>query len=167
MGGLDLGDRMGAITVNGNVYMAASTNSVMGLTGTAAGCQYNQVDVTGAMRWTAALNITLPDPAYRPTQGTQFQIMTYGSCTGAFASISGLDLGNRLQLVPAYTNNALTLTAVQGGSGTWNTDANGAISAAGNWASGVPSEAGDAAISARSFPRRGRSRSMCRRHSGR
>ncbi len=117
MGDLRPGDSMGAITVNGNAYMAGATNSVMELTGTAAGSQYNQIHVTGTMALDGTLSITLPNPGYRPTQGAQFQVMTFGSCTGAFTSINGLNLGNRLELVPAYTNNALTLTAVQGGSG--------------------------------------------------
>ncbi len=145
MGDLHPGNSPGALAIHGNVYLAASTISDMQLTGTAAGSQYDQLNVTGTIALDGALSITLPNPGYRPTQGTQFQIMTFGSYTGAFTSMSGLDLGNRLQLVPAYTNNALTLTAVQGGSGAWNTDANGVISAAGNWANGVPGEAGDGA----------------------
>ena len=56
-----------------------------------------------------------------------------------------LDLGKRLQLVPVFTNNSLTLTAVQGGSGGWNSDADGVVSGPGNWAGGMPSAAGDAA----------------------
>ena len=101
--------------------------------------------MAGTLGIAGSLTVTLSNPGYRPTQGTQFEIMTFASYTGIFAAMSGLDLGNRLQLVPAYTNNALTLTAVQGGSGTWNTDANGVISAASNWANGVPGEAGDGA----------------------
>ena len=92
-----------------------------------------------------SLTVTLSNPGYRPNQGTQFEILTFASCTGSFAAIDGLNLGNRLQLVPTFTSNALILTAVQGGSGTWNTDADGVISAASNWANGVPGEAGDEA----------------------
>ena len=167
MGDLHPGNSPGASAIHGNVYLAASTISDMQLTGTAAGSQYDQLNVTGTIALDGALSITLPNPGYRPTQGTQFQIMTFGSYTGAFTSMSGLDLGNRLQLVPAYTNNALTLTAVQGGSahGTPTPTASSRRRATGPTA--YPARRAMEQHSVRSFPRRERSQLTCRRRSAR
>ena len=139
----DLRPAMTAMTINGNVYMTQSTDSVLQLAGTAAGSQFSQVNVTGAVVLNGALCVTLSNSGYRPANGAQFQVMTFGSYTDGFCSTSGLDLGGRLELVPTLASNSLTLTAVQGGSGTWNVDANGLISAAGDWAAGLPGEAGD------------------------
>jgi autotransporter-associated beta strand protein len=138
------GNSPAAVTIGGNAFMAGSANLDIELMGPLAGSQYDQVNVTGTVALGGTLNVTLPT-GYRPSHNTQFEIMTFGSCTGSFATMSGLDLGNRLQLVPTYTDHSLILTAVQGGSGVWNTDANGVISAAGNWANGLPGEAGDTA----------------------
>ena len=47
--------------------------------------------------------------------------------------------------MPTLTDRALVLTAVQDGSGSWNRDADGAISTASFWNGGLPGGAGDAA----------------------
>ena len=144
-GDLRPGDAPAAINFGGNVYLAPTTNTVIDITGTTAGLDYDQVNVAGTLGLAGSLTVTLSNSAYRPGQGTQFEILSFGTVTGSFAAMDGLNLGNRLNLVPTFTSNGLILTAVQGGSGSWNLDGNGAISVAANWAGGVPSEAGDAA----------------------
>ena len=91
-----------------------------------------------------SLNVTL---AQRFSAGPerQFTVLTFGSRSGDFGTETGLDLGGRLQLVPTYTGNSLVLTAVQGGSGAWQLDSNGAASVSTNWTGGLPNAAGDTA----------------------
>ncbi len=134
-----------ALAFGGNVHLTPTTNTVVRLAGSAGGGVYDAIQVAGAIELGGSLTVALADPSYRPSHGAQFQILSFGTQSGAFATVSGLDLGNRLQLVPKFGSNNLTLTAVQGGSGNWNVDANGSISAPGNWSSGLPNAAGDVA----------------------
>ena len=46
---------------------------------------------------------------YRPDVGDQFQIMTFGSRVGNFASMLGLDLGDGLIFDPRFDASSLTL----------------------------------------------------------
>jgi len=57
------------------------------------------------------LNVVLAN-SFTPASGGIFQIMTYGSFTGVFDTITGLALSNGLNLSPTYNETALTLTAM-------------------------------------------------------
>ena len=46
---------------------------------------------------------------FSPALGNSFQVMTFSSRTGQFATINGLALGNGKQFTPAYTATNLTL----------------------------------------------------------
>ena len=137
------------LTLNGGTFstgnLANAGTLSFGLAGTAAGTQYGQVAVAGnAALVGGSLNVTLLN-GFRPAQNEQFTVLSFGSRSGDFAAETGLDLGNRLQLVPAYSGNSLVLTAVQGGSGTWQVDSDGNASVSANWSGGLPSAAGDTA----------------------
>ena len=144
-GNLSPGQSPAAIAVASQAYFANTSQINIALAGTTPGTQYDQVAVAGAATLAGgSLNVTLLN-GFRPAQNDQFTILTFGSRNGAFATETGLDLGGRLQLIPAYTANSLVLTAVQGGSGAWRFDADGAASVSTNWTGGVPNAAGDTA----------------------
>ena len=55
------------------------------------------------------LNITVIN-AFTPILGDLFRILTFGSRTGVFATINGLDLGGGNMLSAAYNLTDVTLT---------------------------------------------------------
>ena len=139
------GQSPATISVAGQADFYPTSRLDIALAGATAGTQYDQVNVAGAATLSGgSLNVTLLN-GFRPTQNEQFMVLISGSLNGAFGTEIGLNLGGRLQLVPAYINNSLMLTAVQGGSGAWRFDADGAASVSTNWTSGVPNAAGDTA----------------------
>jgi hypothetical protein len=48
-------------------------------------------------------------PGYTPAVGRAFEVLSFGSISGHFTVLHGLDLGNGLKLVPRLTRRALTL----------------------------------------------------------
>ena len=54
------------------------------------------------------LNLALVN-GFSPAIGNSFQVLTFDSRTGQFATINGLALGNGKQFTPAYTATNLTL----------------------------------------------------------
>ena len=142
---LSPGQSPAAISLASQAYFADTSQINIALAGTIAGRQYDQLAVAGAATLAGgSLNVTLLN-GFRPVQNDQFTILTFTSRSGDFGTETGLDLGGRLQLVPTYTNNSLVLTAVQGGSGAWRFDSDGAASVSTNWTSGLPNAAGDTA----------------------
>ncbi len=145
VGTLSPGHSPGTITFTGDAYFAETSAMNIELAGTTPGTQYDQVIVAGNVTLAGgSLNVMLLN-GFRPAHNEQFTVLSFGSRSGDFAAETGLDLGNRLQLVPAYSGNSLVLTAVQGGSGTWQVDSDGSASVVANWSGGLPSAAGDTA----------------------
>jgi autotransporter-associated beta strand protein len=145
VGTLSPGHSPGTITFTGDAYFAETSAMNIELAGTTPGTQYDQVIVAGNVTLAGgSLNVMLLN-GFRPAHNEQFTVLSFGSRSGDFAAETGLDLGNRLQLVPAYSGNSLVLTAVQGGSGTWQVDSDGNASVSANWSGGLPSAAGDTA----------------------
>ena len=75
--------------------------------------------VSGGATLDGTLNLALVN-GFSPAIGNSFQVMTFGSRTGQFATINGTALGNGKQFSPAYSAANLTLnftapsTAAQG-----------------------------------------------------
>ena len=127
-----------------NVDFGPSNTLLVELGGTTAGSQYDHVTAGGNLSLDGTLQVALLN-GFWPTHGNQFTILSFDSRTGDFAAKTGLDLGSRLTLVPQYDDYNLVLTVVQGGSGTWNVNQNGAASTSTNWANGLPDGVGDVA----------------------
>jgi hypothetical protein len=103
------------------------------------------VHVAGTATLGGTLAVALLDP-WRPAHNDAVRVMTFASRGGTtFDTYDGLDLGNRLRVVPTYGETDLVLTAAQGGSGAWAVDAGGLASVPGHWASGLPNGPGDVA----------------------
>jgi len=134
-----------AANFGGNVSLGPLANLKIELGGTSPGKEYDTVSVAGTVNLDGNLNVTLLN-GFRPAHNDQFTILTFGTRTGDFAAKNGLDLGSRLSLVPQYADLSLTLTAVQGGSGAWRSNADGPASVSTNWTGGLPNGMGDVAF---------------------
>ena len=145
-GDLKPGSSPAAVTFGGNVNFTSTTALEMELGGTTPGSQYDTVTVASSFTIDGTLRVLLID-GFRPAHGNAFQILNWGTRVGTFDTITGLDLGSRLTLVPAYNATNMTLTAVQGGSAAWRTNASppGNWSVPDNWTGGVPNGSDDVA----------------------
>lgn len=76
-----------------------------------AGVDYDQVAVAGAADLDGALQLSLLN-GFVPTAGDVFNILTYGSRTGTFASIAGSYAGEGMAFTASYSEAGLSLTAV-------------------------------------------------------
>jgi autotransporter-associated beta strand protein len=143
-GDLRPGHSPAAVAFEGSLVLGSSAALDIELGGTVPGTQYDTVSVGQNLTLGGLLNVALID-GFRPSHNDAFQILTWGSRTGDFAGMTGLDLGGRLRLVPAWGANNLTLKAVRGSSGSWRFDASGAASVPDNWVGGIPNGVDDRA----------------------
>ena len=134
----------GLLTISG-AYTQASTGTLnIELGGTTAGSTYDKISVTGAATLAGTLNLDLVND-FIPTVGQTFNILTYGSKSGTFSSITYSDQGLTCSVAYNSPYAQLTVTAVsifdwKGG------DSSGTINwnIASNWnpGTGVPDGAG-------------------------
>jgi hypothetical protein len=87
--------------------------TVRGKNGTVSGTFVNQGLVSadtaaGTINLNGTLNVSLIN-GFAPVFGNSFQVLTFASRTGDFATINGLDLGTGLRLIPVYDGSSLTL----------------------------------------------------------
>jgi len=81
------------------------------LEGTTVGTGYDRLNVSGTATLNGELNIKA---GFVPTVGTTFTVLTFGSRSGAFANITGLDVGGGVTLQPQWNANSLDLVASSG-----------------------------------------------------
>ncbi|MBM4017927.1 MAG: PEP-CTERM sorting domain-containing protein [Planctomycetes bacterium] len=139
------GSSPAAVNFGGDLVFGSAASLEIEIGGTTPGAGHDQVNVAGRATLDGAMNVVLIYPPYRPSHNDTFTVMTFASRTGTFDAITGLDLGGRLTLAPAYSATDLVLTAVQGGPGEWRYDQSGNASVPANWTGGLPNGAGDAA----------------------
>ena len=72
---------------------------------------YDQINVTGTATLDGTLQIELIN-GFSPSLGQNFEIMTFGSVVGDFATFSGYDLGEGLYLAPVKTAQIYRLDVV-------------------------------------------------------
>jgi hypothetical protein len=100
----------GQMTIAGNYTQLAGGVLNIEIGGTIAGSQYDQLIVIGSVVLDGTLNINLIN-GFSPLSGNKFQILTFGSHTGVFATINGLILGGGQVFLAAYNTKDLTVTA--------------------------------------------------------
>ena len=110
---VDLGAPTGTLQVTGTYQQTAAGALNVGLGGTAAG-QFDRLQITGAATLAGTLNVSLVG-GFLPAVGNTFEILTFASRTGDFATVTGLSLpnGNTLQYSPEVTRVRL-ITTVRG-----------------------------------------------------
>ncbi len=109
-GTLNTGLSPGIGTIIGNISQSASGILVSEIAGIQVGDDYDQLNVSGSFQMGGTLDVQLLD-SFTPTAGNSFQVLTFGSATGSFDAINGLDLGTSMVLDAAVTSTNLTLTA--------------------------------------------------------
>jgi galactose oxidase-like protein len=91
--------------LDGGLNCGPVSNIAIGIGGTAAGTQYDQIQITGAAQLNGAIFFNLEN-GYVPIPGDHFDVLTSPVRIGLFASSNGWDLGNDLYLAmdPATTS---------------------------------------------------------------
>lgn len=73
---------------------------------------YDQINITGEADLNGTLEIDLIN-GFVPSVGDSFQVLTFGSVIGDFASYEGINLGNDLALKPVKSATGISLTVVE------------------------------------------------------
>jgi hypothetical protein len=97
----------GTIAITGNYTQTSAGTLDIGLGGTAAG-QFGQLAVAGNANLNGTLNI-IRLQGFVPTSTNVFPVVTYGSHTGTFPTVTGTTLPNNQTLSTSYTSSGLTL----------------------------------------------------------
>ena len=105
------GDSAGTISITGNYTQTSAGALNIELGGASAG-QFDVLQVTGTATLDGTLNVSLIN-GYVPTPPDAFQVLTFGSRSGDFATKNGLELGGGKYLSAAYNSSSLTLTTFQ------------------------------------------------------
>jgi uncharacterized repeat protein (TIGR01451 family) len=98
----------GMLEITGNYTQTSAGTLAIELGGTTAGSEHDQLIVGGAATLDGTLAISLIG-GYDPLHGDSFEILTFGSRSGDFASTTGLNLPDGDVLQPSYGASALTL----------------------------------------------------------
>jgi hypothetical protein len=110
------GDQTGAITIAGNFTQAPAGVLAIQLDGTAAADHDRLLVVlAGAPVGTATFGGTLEASlvgGFAPALGDAFDVVAFETTAGAFATITGLDLGGGRSLQPSVQPTAFRLTVV-------------------------------------------------------
>ncbi len=100
----------GSLNITGGVTFNSTSAVNIDIGGTTAGSNYDQLAISGAAALDGVLNVSLIS-AFTPTAGNTFSVVTFGSSSGNFDSITGLAVSNSLVLDPVLNATNLTLTA--------------------------------------------------------
>jgi probable HAF family extracellular repeat protein len=92
LGDLRPGNSPATVTLGNNIGFGPASVMHIELGGAASGTEYDQIHVTGALSLDGALNVELIN-GFMPTAGQSFDILDWGSVTGAFATINLPSLG--------------------------------------------------------------------------
>jgi hypothetical protein len=99
---------VGVLTVNGNYTQTSSGALDVELDGTTAATQYDRLAVSGTASLGGTLNVATIG-SFAPAFGNTFQVMTFGSSSGNFATYIGPSLASGLFLDPVFGPTSLTL----------------------------------------------------------
>jgi hypothetical protein len=113
-GGYSPGDSPAAIDFGGDLAFGAANLLEIELGGTAPGTQHDQLNVAGALATGGALAL-VPAGAFAPSPGDSFTLLTYGSRSGEFALVSGVQQPGGLDLALRYDAGAAVVRAVTRG----------------------------------------------------
>ena len=114
-GTLSPGNSPGFVDAN-DLTLESGSTTVIELGGLAPGSEFDQIRVIGTAELGGTLEVRLIN-GFTPSPGDAFEIFQYGSSTGAFDGVTGLDIGGGLSLVPVHRDGKFLLvtTSVVGG----------------------------------------------------
>ncbi|HVX11566.1 MAG TPA: DUF4214 domain-containing protein [Pirellulales bacterium] len=100
-------------TIDGAYTQAASGGLTLQIGGTAAGGQFGQLVVTGSATLAGTLTPTLVN-GFTPDLGESYNLVTYGSESGTFATIVGQNITTGKVFKPTYAASDFNLTVQSG-----------------------------------------------------
>jgi hypothetical protein len=98
----------GAFDISKDYAQTVTGTLSVDIGGLTAGTDFGQLTISGLATLTGTLNIALIN-SYEPDLGDSFEIMTFGSRSGEFTSINGLEIGNGKRFEVIYSGTSLTL----------------------------------------------------------
>jgi phage baseplate assembly protein gpV len=101
----------GTLSITGTYTQTAGGSLNIDIGGTTAGTTFGRVTITGSVTLAGTLNLARVNN-FVANLGDVFQIMTFASRVGQFATVNGLDAGNGHSFSPNYNNTNVTLTVV-------------------------------------------------------
>ncbi|MFQ5796053.1 MAG: CARDB domain-containing protein, partial [Candidatus Bipolaricaulia bacterium] len=102
------GGSPGIINIMGNYMQSANGTLNIEIGGLPAGTEFDKFIINGTATLDGTLNVSLIN-GFVPIAGDRFQVMTFGSRSGDFATQYGLDLGSGLAFDPVFDTGSLTL----------------------------------------------------------
>ena len=147
-GDLRPGNSPGVVSFGGDLVLDGLSQTFIDIGGTTPGFgtgHHDQINVVGNA--TIGGNLELdPYGGFVPVSGDKFVIMTYGSGTGTFGTVTGTSPAPGLTYTPVYLANSLVVLTTVTGEKTWGVDSDGNASVGSNWIGGVaPGGIGDTA----------------------
>jgi hypothetical protein len=110
-GTLSPGSSPGVLSITGSVVEASTALISIELGGTTVGSGYDRLAISGSETTAGTLAVTLIS-GFMPSAGDQFRVVTDAGNSGMLDHITGLSLGNGLELEPRRDAGGLTLVAV-------------------------------------------------------
>lgn len=104
------GSSLGRLTVFGAFSQQASGSVDVEVGGRGAGVSYDQFAINGAATLAETLNISLVN-GFTAANGTVFQVVTFGSHAGDFATVNGLAQAGGVSFTKQTNATNVTLTA--------------------------------------------------------
>lgn len=101
----------GQLNVTGNYTQGAGGTFAAEIGGLTAATEFDRLNVSGQAILAGTLDITVIDP-FAPSLDDTFVILTAGSVTGTFPTVTGLDTGGGLRFDVSYGATSVTLTVV-------------------------------------------------------
>ncbi len=147
-GDLRPGNSPGVVSFGGDLVLDGLSRLFIDIGGTTPGNgpgNHDQVNVVGNASLGGQL-ILSPFNGFVPASGDKFVIITDGSETGTFTSVSGTSPAAGLTYTPVYLSNSVVVLTTTNGEKTWGVDSDGNASVGSNWIGGVvPGGIGDTA----------------------
>jgi RHS repeat-associated protein len=105
------GNAPGVLMITGNYTQTSAGTLNIEIGGTTPGSGYDQLNISGTAALDGTLNISLIN-GFGPAFGQTFQIMSFASSSGTFATINGLTLGFKTLFTVSLGASSLVLNAI-------------------------------------------------------
>lgn len=100
------------LMINGDYTQTADGILDIEIGGQVGGVDHDQLQISGHAVLDGVLNIAMVE-GYSSDENDTYRVLTFGSRTGQFATINGLDLGGGYQLRPTYGAGSLDLWTIR------------------------------------------------------
>ncbi len=115
-GNFNIGDAVaqaGEESITGTYTQTSKGVLNIDIGGTAAGTQFDQLNISGAASLNGTLNLDLIN-SFVPTVGETFHILNAGSVAGTFPTVNGTSINENEHFAVLYNSDSVTLDVVSG-----------------------------------------------------